>query len=78
MPGKPGRSGGSNRKPTRVLRLEGGFRRDRHDGSEPEPDGLPVKPKTWPKRSLESRCWDKMTPWMFEFSAFMRKRSDLC
>ena len=66
MPGVKGRSGGSNRKPTRVLRLEGGYREDRHGGSEPEPDGLPVKPKTWGKRSWESRCWDRMTPWMFE------------
>ena len=48
------------RKPTKTLKLTGGYRKDRHGGKEPEPSGTPE-----PTRQLEGEglwCWERNIP----------------
>ena len=55
---------GRPRKPTAQLKLEGKYRPDRHGGEEPQPDGLPKKPRGLPKNA--SKFWDSTVPRLVE------------
>jgi len=57
---------GRPRKPTELLKLEGGYRADRHGERkmEPQPTGTPQKPDNLSEDA--SRHWDEIAPGLIE------------
>lgn len=64
MPGKKGRSGGHNKKPTAVLKAEGTYRPDRHgrNGDNVPADGWPEKPAGL--TPMQERLWDDVVTYL--------------
>lgn len=55
--------GGRPRKPSRVLQLQGTFRKDRHGGTEPAPTNpVAAKPDWLVRKRRASLVWDELAP----------------